>query len=269
MTPGQLLARESRFALENWCRANASSVYLGDHKVLCRVLGKYKMLVDTRDLSLAPHLMLDGFWEMWITQAVARHVRPGMRCADVGANWGYYTLLLSDIVGQKGHVQAWEPRAEIVALLRASLNLNGCDNTNVVEGAATDRVGVAQLQLERPESGYGEFFGSARLMAAPSGEHVEVKTAPLDSGGAFDFVKIDAEGAEPSIWRGMQKILENPKVVVLMEFCPRFTSEAEGLLDDIVRRGFPLRRVGTESNIESVTREQAMQESWQMLWLER
>ncbi len=72
-------------------RALCESAYLGDETALCRVLGRYKMFVDTSDNSLSPHLMLDGYWEMWLTEALARAIRPGMTVVDVGANLGYFT----------------------------------------------------------------------------------------------------------------------------------------------------------------------------------
>jgi hypothetical protein len=58
------------------------------------------------------------------------------------------------------------------------------------------------------------------------GEMIEVPTIRLDDvlPGRVDFVKIDAEGAEREIWRGMSKIIEtNPGLQVFMEFNPKRT----------------------------------------------
>ena len=98
------LATGERFALENRCRALTNPVYLGDHTALCRVLGFYKMYLDTTDTGFASHLLLDGFWEMWLTVFFARQVKPGMTVIDVGANYGYYTLLFGALVGPEGRV---------------------------------------------------------------------------------------------------------------------------------------------------------------------
>jgi len=51
----------------------------------------------------------DGFWESWVTVAVARHLQAGMCCVDVGANYGYYTLLMASFVGPEGRIIACEP----------------------------------------------------------------------------------------------------------------------------------------------------------------
>jgi hypothetical protein len=45
------------------------------------------MYVDSQDFGLSPHLMLDGYWEMWVTEALVSLVRPGMVVADIGAIW--------------------------------------------------------------------------------------------------------------------------------------------------------------------------------------
>ena len=50
------------FEFETVCRENSGYAYLGNNKALCRVLGKYKIYVDTRDIGITPHLVTDGFW---------------------------------------------------------------------------------------------------------------------------------------------------------------------------------------------------------------
>ena len=95
-------AGRSKRALEALCRARAQPVYLGGNEALCRILGRYKLYVDTRDKGLCAHLLLDGYWEMGLTMHIARHVRAGMTAIDVGANFGYYTVLLGALVGEDG-----------------------------------------------------------------------------------------------------------------------------------------------------------------------
>ena len=56
-------AWRSKRALEALCRARTQPAYLGENEALCRILGRYKLYVDTRDSGLGAHLLLDGFWE--------------------------------------------------------------------------------------------------------------------------------------------------------------------------------------------------------------
>ena len=122
--PPHLLS--SRAELEEVSRKKAAGVYYGDHRLLCRLLGDYLAFVDARDLMLGPRLVLDGFWESWVTLAVARHLRPGMWCVDVGANYGYYTLLMAAACGPEGRMVACEPNPLLAeTYLPQNLALNG------------------------------------------------------------------------------------------------------------------------------------------------
>jgi hypothetical protein len=58
------LASGDRFMLEHACRAQVQPVYLGGYTALCRILGRYKFYVDTRDEGFGSNVLLDGFWEM-------------------------------------------------------------------------------------------------------------------------------------------------------------------------------------------------------------
>src|SRR5262245_8546714 len=87
---------QDRATLEENARRGCMTVNFGDGRLACRVLGKHIMFVEPQDCGITPHLALNGYWESWITLAMARLVRPGWRCIDVGANVGYYALLLAD-----------------------------------------------------------------------------------------------------------------------------------------------------------------------------
>ncbi|WP_233247757.1 FkbM family methyltransferase [Caulobacter endophyticus] len=104
-------------------RLRCASAFLGRGVSVCRVLGRYKLFVDGLDYGLGPHLLLDGYWEMWTTEAIARAVKPGMTVVDVGANLGYFTLLMADLVGAGGRVHAFEPNPQIATLLARSVSM--------------------------------------------------------------------------------------------------------------------------------------------------
>ena len=98
-------------------RSMSQSVYLGNSTVLCRILTKYMCYVDSLDVSLTPHLCLNGYWESWITQAMIRVLRKGFYCLDIGANCGYYSLIMADIVSESGRIMAVEANPRLSSLL--------------------------------------------------------------------------------------------------------------------------------------------------------
>jgi len=272
-----------RSGIEKWCRDQAQVTYLGDHRALCRVLGKYLMYVDTRDLSLAPHMMMNGFWEMWVTQVIVDYVKPGMRCIDVGANCGYYTLLLADLAGDKGSVHAYEPVPELVSVLRNSMAVNGHGTHSVLARAASDHQGTAEFFARRNFSGSGsldKFEGSTKFSDYRGGlpicqiddDLVLVQTEP-NKIKPIDFVKIDVQGHELKVLAGMRRAIEmSPKIAIAMEFSPAEHESPVMALDTIRGMGLKIQAIGTDGQVRSISQEEAAKPDTgdhRMLWLTR
>jgi FkbM family methyltransferase len=250
-----------RATLEDTARRGAQAINLANGALMCRVLTKYLMFVDPDDLGVTPRLCLDGFWESWVTGALARVLRPGSFSVDVGANHGYYTMLLADAAGPAGRVVALEPNPALAGLLALTLEVNGFERRAVVsQQAATDgSVPTVRLVIPRRRG------ACATICRVPSAadEVVDVDATSVDdltaSWPRVDIVKIDAEGAEPAIWRGMQRtIARNPDLVVVLEFVASRYDDPRGFLDAIHACGFPLRHVAHDSSIEALTDQQAL-----------
>src|ERR1700722_172759 len=90
---------------------------------------------------------LTGHAEPEVQRALQDFVEPGQVVYDVGANIGFFTLLLARLVGPRGRVFAFEPMPENAAALRHIVALNGLDNVTVVEKAMSSESGTAQLLL--------------------------------------------------------------------------------------------------------------------------
>ena len=127
-----------RATLETVSRSYSQTVHLNDRFILCRVLGKYMVYVDPDDIDITPHLCLNGYWEPWITLIIAREVQRGWHCIDVGANLGYYTLIMADAVEADGRVLAIEPNPRLAELLKFTLEVNGFQrHTTVLQKAVS------------------------------------------------------------------------------------------------------------------------------------
>lgn len=272
----ELFEVESRPAIEKWCRDQTQQCYLGDHTALARVLGNFLMYVDTRDLSLAPHLLMNGFWEMWVTQAIVNYVKPGMRCIDVGANFGYYTLLLAELAGDKGFVQAYEPQPRLTALLKNTLTVNGMHQAQVSTMIVSNAPGVRDFYCNET------LRGNASVRP---GRHLDERSAILpmisidedgfgyDDTPAVDFVKIDVEGHEIDVLMGMRRVIaRSKKIAIAMEFTPSDHEDPAGAIETILNLGLSLRTIGTDGIIRAVSaRDAAIPDTGthRMLWLSK
>jgi FkbM family methyltransferase len=272
------LRTETRTCIETASKGACKVASLDNDTALCRILTRYLMFVNTLDRSLAPHMMLDGYWEMWITQALLRHVKPGMHVVDIGANFGYYSLLLADCVGPKGHLWALEPNPQVFELMRQSMRINGLLGQSTLVQKACGSSDGERLILKVPV----RFQGGATTVSYdfdpspdPELKKFECETICLDTllsdKGHVDFIKIDVEGAERSIWEGMQGVLQqNSHIVVVMEFDASRYADARGFLDQIMANGFMLRFIDSDASIRDVGVEQLLANpDFIMLWLQR
>ena len=156
------------------------------------------------------------------TRAVlGNRIRAGMQVADVGANQGIFTLLMSRLVGPQGLVVAVEPEATMAGVLSRNLRANGVSNVTLVEAAAGSQAGEATLFRSLTNAGdnrlaRGEFPESCRRSSVSV-----VRLDDVVPDHWLDFIKIDTQGWEVAVLEGMPCCLrENPKLVILFEFWP-------------------------------------------------
>lgn len=234
------------------------AIYMGNHRALTRTVHGQALYVDTRDLSLAPRLLLEGNWEEETTGHYCRFLKRGATVVDIGANMGYYSLLAASKVGFRGKVIAFEANRDLCDLLFDSLFINGFhERCEVVNKAVADKAGTVAFQKVK-----GHMGGSSVAPLDPavlerlhtSTETGQVECVSLD---AFlqergiqhvDLIKIDAEGSEPMIFRGMQTTLDRAEnLTVIFEFNAESIRAAGEdpleMLQFLLNKGFSLRRI--------------------------
>lgn len=254
-----LFGRTDRARAEALIRARCATAYLHGTDALCWALGRYRMVVDTADIGLSTFLMLDGFWEMWVTEVIAQAIRPGMSVVDCGANLGYYTLIAADRVGAGGRVHAIEPNPALAGRLRRSLVVNGYDQrTTIHEIALSDaaREVAFRIPADEPKNGHITYLAAHEAAAEP--DCIVVPALPLDTllgDAAVDFIKIDVEGAEEALWRGMAGILARGRpLVVLLEFNLGRYADPAAFLDEVAGHGFRFERIDESAGLLPASR---------------
>ncbi len=145
------------------------------------------------------------------------YVAPGDWVLDIGANIGTYTLRLSELVGRAGRVIAAEPVPDTFALLTANVAAAQCGNVTLLNVAASDGVGLANMDVPEFDTGLKNYYQAA---VTGGTEGVSVLTAPL-MGVVGDhrvsLVKIDVEGHEAFALRGVEQVLRRDRPVVIIE----------------------------------------------------
>ncbi len=250
------LSKLTRAQFEQECQSRIDHIYLGNNTVLCKVLGGRKIYVDSRDVSLAPHLIMDGFWESWITLAFAKIIRPGFTCVDLGANYGYYSILMSELAGFEGRTIAIEANPEVGKYLTFTSMLNG-GRFEVVQTAASNTNGEVTLTVTEQQ------FGGSTIIERQPAEgtyQIKVPTVTIDElleqkkVSQLDFIKIDVEGVEPMVLEGMKDTLKNnPRLQMIVEYSPCMYSDAQAYTEYLFST-FIVHEVGFNSQFTELSK---------------
>lgn len=139
-----------------------------------------------------------------VTKALMRALRPGDSAIDIGANLGFFSILMAKLVGEHGQVAAIDPFTENCYRADEHFALNGLVNAKTHNLAAWDS--VRDLPFYTCQDS-GE--GSLRSHGGSNGSYT-VRAMPVDQilpNWTPKAVKIDAEGAELHVLKGMPQIL--------------------------------------------------------------
>lgn len=162
-----------------------------------------------------------GSSEVPVQAALRQLISPGDVVYDIGANIGFFTLIAARRVGPTGRVVAFEPVAENASSIRRNLAANRFRHVDVYEIAVGDRAGREDMLLTAWDGGGSLSHEAIRPGEATSTRSVEVSTLDqlvLDHGlRPPTLVKIDVEGHEEAVLRGMNEILRKHRPGVLFE----------------------------------------------------
>lgn len=159
-----------------------------------------------------------GSWEPEVVECIQKHVTPGMTVLDIGAQSGFFSLLLSKRVGPAGKVIAFEPLPANFRILEENIRLNGLKNVTVRNEAVAERSGDMSFEFPRHEPG----LIAGPVLAGDSQAIFTVRGISLDdwlSANQFpvQFIKMDVEGAEVEVLRGALKMLDSCHPDMLIE----------------------------------------------------
>lgn len=225
------------FAIRANRTLDSQAAYLGDHTAVTFLENGTRILVDTRSIDIGIHLLTLGRWETAYTTLFTRLLNPGDTVLDLGANHGVYALIAAQAVGPSGRVHAFEPNPRLAHLVDMSLRLNGFGWAQAHAVGASDEAGTAKLVFTDSFSGGGAVASDAADARRPGVECRLVMLDEIFADPAFrpDVVKMDVEGHEGRVLRGMRGILaRSPGIRIMMEFAPEMMARSGVPVTEVV-----------------------------------
>ncbi len=232
---GRRIATAARFNRSVWGRK-----VLARLNILGEKIGRL-LLLRGRPIKVDGHLMylvgragpsisfstelLSERYEQETAKVLKDEVLPGMTVLDIGAHVGCHSLLAARLVGPSGKVFAFEPSPDNCVLLHKNMALNGYNNVVLIPKAVADRSGTVTFHLSPEGNDRNSIYESSRT--SQLGTSVEVSTVSVDDfleqqgWPQVHLVKVDVEGAEPLVLKGMSKLLERTReLTLIVEFAP-------------------------------------------------
>jgi FkbM family methyltransferase len=224
--------------IQRFARLNLLPVW----KRRIRVWG-FALRAPSLDRLAALYLHRAGWMGKAEEQLFEHFIKPGMTVVDVGANQGLYTLLFSRLVGPGGTVIAFEPETDMYRALAENVRHNGTAHVELYQVALGSQSGPAMLSRSLIHGG-DHRLAPGHHQSVSQKELVTVRTLDEVLGERrVDFVKMDVQGWEAEVWRGMDHLLmRQSHLTVYFEFWPRGLRQAGDepaeLLRRLVQQGF-------------------------------
>lgn len=168
-------------------------------------------------------LISKGFFELNLFNFFLNFIKEGDIVIDIGAHIGSYTKLNSKLVGDSGRVYSFEPTPRTFKTL--------LENTKNDKNIITNNFALLNEEKEIDFEDYGLKYSyyngfkrrTNKYVINLKSKKIKIKANTLDSYfkknkiERCDFIKIDVEGAESLVLKGMNQILDNIKPIISIE----------------------------------------------------
>ncbi len=197
--------------------------------------------------------ILTGEFEPSTIKLIKTEIKKGMKVFDLGANIGLFTLHFSKLVGEEGHVYAFEPDPELFRILETNVSINKLDNVSIFPLAVSNKSGIANFSLNAVQDGDNRLDSTTRTQ-----NRIKIETVSLDDFCEqkkikVDFLKMDVQGSEPKVFEGMKKSISlNPNLKIITEFYPEaiidLGTSPKTFLDMLENAEFNIREIPDDVN---------------------
>ncbi len=193
-----------------------------------------RIVIDPKNGGTDAELFLHHQRDVDVIAIMKERLHRGSTFVDIGANIGYETLYGAHLVGDSGHVYAFEPIPHLVSQIKESIALNAFSNITVIEKAAGNKDGYETIYL------HDEDAGLTSITNKNGASHsVSIDVTMLDKELAHiknvDVIKLDVEGYEYEALQGGKNTIATYTPTIIFEFSPHlYEQDYKGKSIDIL-----------------------------------
>ncbi len=180
--------------------------------VISKTIYGFDLLINPAiDNGVERSLYYFGTYEKGTLDFIKKHLLQGQVFFDIGANIGLMSIFASYCVGKSGKVYAFEANPETVKLLKYNIELNGISNINIVDKAVGNQTGKIKIY----NNWAGNRGGASLIKPEQETASFDVDLIKIDDITEYlsmniGLIKIDVEGFEMDVLKGLEKILSRP-----------------------------------------------------------
>lgn len=197
--------------------------FVSDGELISKKFGGHTIYLDPKDLPLVESLSQPELYETTTATLIKKVFKSGMNVINIGANIGFFTLLLAKQVGTKGRVFAFEPSHKTSKILKKNIEENKYENVKIIVQAVSNTTGFSDMWTGKSST---HNYVSSELSKDTNLHREKIKTITIDEffvkdDFRIDFIVMDAEGSEKSILEGARKtIMKNKDLEIITEYNP-------------------------------------------------
>jgi len=186
----------------------------------------FSLYISPTNGFIDKHIFLYGTYEPFMLDLISKHLDRGMTFIDIGANIGQHSMYAASIVGETGSVHSFEPIPYLCKQLEDSIKHNHFENIIHTHACALGKTeGTEKLHVSK------NIGGSSLVTDDDTKEvitvHIKNGDRELEKLSQVNLVKIDVEGYEYEVLRGIEKTLLKHKPMILLEFSGELYNQQE------------------------------------------
>jgi FkbM family methyltransferase len=178
-------------------------------------------IYTTADNYIEWTILSTGTYEDEINKLIRISLKPGGIALDIGANIGLQSIRMSQCAGSDGKVYAFEPLAHLQKKFNKNVELNNAGNVKLFPFALSDNESESDFNINKNTWNQGAFSLSSQNTGTET-QRVFIKTADevaeIKALDRLDLIKIDVEGFEYQVLKGLHQTLKKYKPRIIFEY---------------------------------------------------